>query len=150
MFRWVFSRRDTEEIAELLVMTIVVLIRELKNMGSEALQEIGKQKFVREFGKSALASEGCSFYVDGKLKEFFFDIADERKTYGHFTLIVTAEDGRYYGFRLYCDLLTGRVTVDAKDSTFVSMDGKRATRKARKLCKVFAEKYGSAIRAMEG
>jgi hypothetical protein len=115
----------------------------LKDKGSEALQEIGKQKFVREFGKSPSASEGCSFYVDGKLRDFFFDIADERKSCGHFALVITAENDRYYGFRLYCDLLTGRVTVDAKDSTFVSMDGKRATRNARKLCKVFAQKYAS-------
>jgi len=54
-----------------------------------------------------------------------------------FALIVTAENDRYYGFRLYCDILTGRVTVDA--------DGKRATRKARKLCKVVAEKYGNVM-----
>jgi hypothetical protein len=120
------------------VATIIVFIRELKDKGSEALQEIGKQKFVREFGKSTSASEGCSFYVDGKLKDFFFDIVDERKSYGHFALIITAEKDRYYGFRLYCDLLTGIVTVDA-----VSTDGKRATRKARKLCKVFAQRYAS-------
>jgi|SRR5229473_5328038 len=142
MFRWIFSQ-DTEEIAELLVITIVVFIRELKDKGSEALQEIGKQKYVREFRKSASGGEGCSFYFDGPLREFFFDIVDERKSYGHFALIITAENDRYYGFRLYCDLLTGRVTVDARDSTFVSMDGKRATRKARKLCKVFAQKYAS-------
>jgi hypothetical protein len=142
MFRWIFSK-ETEEIAELLVITVAVFMRELKDKGSEALQEIGKQKFVREFGKSASGGEGCSFYFDGKLKEFFFDIVDERKSYGHFALIVTAENDLYYGFRLYCDLLTGRVTVDARDSTLISMDGKRATRKARKLCKMFAQKYAS-------
>ena len=144
MFRWIFSQ-DTEEIAELLVITIAVFRSELKDKGSEALQEIGRQRFVREFGKSASGGEGCSFYFDGKLKEFFFDIVDERKSYGSFALIITAEDDRYYGFRLYCDLLTGRVTADARDSTFVSKDGKRATRKARKLCKVFAQRYGSAM-----
>jgi hypothetical protein len=78
------------------------------------------------------------------LKEFFFDIVDERKSDGSFALVITAEDDRYYGFRLYCDLLTGVVTVNARDSTFVSMDGKRATIKARKLCKVFAQRYGSS------
>jgi hypothetical protein len=50
MFRWIFSQ-DTEEIAELLVTTIAVFRSELKDKGSEAFQEIGKQKFVREFGK---------------------------------------------------------------------------------------------------
>jgi hypothetical protein len=137
MLRWIFSQ-DTEEIAELLVATIIVFIRELKDKGGEALQEIGKQKFVREFGKSASGGDGCSFYVDGKLEEFFFDIVDERKGHGYFALTITAENERYYGFRLYCDLLTGIVTVDA-----VSTDGKRATRKARKLCKVFAQRYAS-------
>jgi hypothetical protein len=137
MFSWMFSQ-DTEEIAELLAATIIIFIKELKDKGSEAFQEIGKQKFVREFGKSASANEGCSFYVDGELKEFFFDIADERKSHGHFALIVTAENDRYYGFRLYCDLLTGRVTADA-----VSTDGKGATRKARKLCRAFAQRYAT-------
>jgi hypothetical protein len=60
MFSWIFSQ-DTEEIAELLVITIAVFRRELKDKGSDALQEIGKQKFVREFGKSASGGEGCSF-----------------------------------------------------------------------------------------
>jgi hypothetical protein len=143
MFRWIFSQ-DTEEIAELLVIVIARFRRELKDKGSEALQEIGKQTFVREFGKSASGSEGCSFYLDGKLKEFFFDIIDERKSHESFALIITAEDDRYYGFRLYCNLLTGLVTVRAEDSTLVSMNGKRATRKARKLCKVFAERYRAA------
>src|ERR1700731_2619292 len=116
MIRWIFSQ-DTEEVAELLAATIIVFIRELKDKGSEALQEIGKQKFVREFGKSASGGEGGSFYFDGKLKEFFFEIVDERKSHGHFAIIITAENDRYHGFRLYCDLLTGKATVDATDST---------------------------------
>jgi len=70
MLRWLFSQ-DTKEIAELLVITIAAFRSELKDKGSEALQEIGKQKFVSKFGKSASGSEGCSFYLNGKLKEFF-------------------------------------------------------------------------------
>jgi hypothetical protein len=146
MFRWIFSQ-ETEEIAELFVMLLVVFMSDLKNKGSDVLlDEIKSFEHIKEFrGKNHTGDEGCSFYFDGPLREFFFDIIDRRKIDGSFVLIITAEDDRYYGFRLYCDCLTGRVTVDARDSTFVSMDGKRATRKARKLCKAFAQRYGSAM-----
>ena len=147
MFRWIFSQ-DTEEIAELLVMLIIVLISELKNKSSELLRdEIKKFEHVKEFsGKSSSSrGEGCMFRFDGPLQECFFDIIDEQKIDGSMSLYVTGEDGQYYGFKLFCNLLTGVVTVDARDSNLVSINEKRATRKARKLCKVFARKYRSAM-----
>jgi hypothetical protein len=150
MFRWIFSQ-DTEEIAELFVMLIVVFMSDFKNRGTDVLlDEIKNFEHTKEFrGKSQTftgAEGGCTFYFDGPLREFFFDIIDRRKIRdGSMSLLITGEDGRYYGFRLFCDLLTGLVTVRAEDSTLVSMNGKRATRKARKLCKVFAQRYGSAM-----
>ena len=144
MFRQIFSQ-DIKEIAELLVVTIAFFINELRNKGIDVLRdEIKHFEHVREFsGKSHTGAEGCAFYFDGLLKEFFFDIIDRRKIDGSMSLYITGEDGRYYGFKLFCDLLTGVVTVDARDSTFVGIDGKRATKKARKLCKVFARKYAA-------
>ena len=44
-------------------------------------------------------------------------------------LFITGEDGRYYGFKLFCDLLTGIVTVDVRDSTFVGWMGKEQQEK---------------------
>ncbi len=144
MLRWLFSQ-DTEEIAELLVITISAFRRDLKNKGSDVLlDEIKNFGHIKSFrGKSQRFTGdegGCTFYFDGPLREFFFDIIDRRKIDGHMSLIITGEDGAYYGFRLFCDLLKGAVTVRAEDSTLVSMNGKRATRKARRLCKVFAQK----------
>jgi len=146
MLRWLFSK-DTEEIAELFVLLICVFISDLKNKGSDVLldeiKNFGHIKSFRAKSQRFTGDEGgCTFYFDGPLREFFFDIIDRRKIDGSMSLYITGEDGRYYGFSLFCDLLTAGVTVNARDSTFVSMDGKRATRKARKLCKVFAEKYG--------
>src|SRR5258707_9340250 len=144
MFRWIFSQ-DIEEIAELFVMLIVVFISDLKNKGSDVLlDEIKNFEHIRNFRRKnptfTGAEGGCTFYFDGPLREFFFDIIDRRKIDGHMSLIITGEDGAYYGFRLFCDLLKGAVTVRAEDSTLVSMNGKRATRKARRLCKVFAQR----------
>jgi hypothetical protein len=154
MFSW-FSQ-DTEEIAELLVMLIVVFVGDLKQNGNESLRNnIERLEFVREFHRNKpsgsaeklLGVEAYSFYLDGKygkVKEFFFNIEDDRKIGGSFGLHISAEDQRYYGFGLYCDLLTGMVAVDARDSMFASMNGQKATRRARRLCKVFARKYASA------
>jgi hypothetical protein len=88
MFRWIFSQ-DTEEIAELLVITIAVFIRELKDKGSEALlDEIKNLGHIKSFrGKSQRFTGdegGCTFYFDGPLREFFFDIIDRRKIDGSF------------------------------------------------------------------
>jgi hypothetical protein len=142
MFGWV-SFQDTEEIAESLVIMIAVFRNELKDKGSDSFRnEIEKNKLVREFSRNDHNGvEEYSFYFDGKLKEFFLHIIDERKSFRGFGLHITAEDQRYYGFRLYCDLLTGVATVNASDSMLVSINGQRATRKARKLCKMFARKY---------
>jgi len=146
MFRWLFSQ-DTEEIAGLFVMLISVSINELKHKGSDFLRdEIKNFEHVKDFtGKGQSRDEGYTFYFDGPLREFFFDIIDERKIDGGMSLFITGEDGQYYGFKLFCNLLTGTVTVDARDSSLISIDGKRATRKARKLCKVFARQYASAM-----
>lgn len=142
MFGWAFSQ-DTEEIAESLVIMIAVFRNKLKDKGSDSLRnEIEKNKLVREFNRNDHNGvEEYSFYFDGKLKEFFLRIIDERKSFGGFGLHITAEDQRYYGFRLYCDLLTGLVTANVSDSALVSIDGKKATKKAHKLRKVFARKY---------
>jgi hypothetical protein len=154
MFSW-FSK-DTEEIAELFVMLILVFIGDLKQNGSNSLRDnIAKLEFVREFHRNKPSSsaeellgvERYSFYLDGKyrkVKEFFFNIEDGRKIGGSFGLHICAEDKRYFGFGLYCDLLTGMVTVNARDSMFASMNGQKATSRARRLCKVFARKYASA------
>jgi hypothetical protein len=142
MFRWL--SQDTEEIAELLVLMISVFRNELKHKDSDSLAEaIKAQEWVREFHETSPSGlPGFSFYSHGKLNEFLFDITDERKNgIRDCGLSVTTEEPRYYGFGLYCNLLTGVVTVDARDSMFVSINRQKATRKARKLCKVFARKY---------
>jgi hypothetical protein len=133
MVGW-FSQ-DTEEIAELLVITIVSFVGELKSKGLTSFRDgIERLEFVRGFSrKSQLGVDEYSFRFNNKLKDFFFHIEDD-------SLHIFGEDERYFGFKLYCDLLTGRVTVDTSDSAL----GKKATRKARQLCKMFARKYASA------
>jgi hypothetical protein len=145
MFRWVLSN-ETEELAELLSLTINIFRSEFKNKGSDVMRdEIERSGLVSEFRRNDHDGvEEYSFYFQKKLKEFFFHIIDERKIderkgFGGFGLHITAEDQRYYGFSLYCDLLTGIATTNAADS----LSGKRATKKAQKLCNAFARKYAA-------
>src|SRR5260370_39084489 len=103
MIRRVFSQ-DKKKIAEFLGITIVVFIRELKNKGSDVLldeiKNFGHIKSFRAKSQRFTGDEGgCTFYFDGPLREFFFDIIDRRKIDGSMSLYITGEDGRYYGFR---------------------------------------------------
>jgi hypothetical protein len=140
MFRWVLSN-ETEELAELLSLTINIFRSEFKNKGSDVMRdEIERSGLVSAFRRNDHDGvEEYSFYFQKKLKEFFFHIIDERKGFGGFGLHITAEDQRYYGFSSYCDLLTGIATINAADS----LSGKRATKKAQKLCNAFARKYAA-------
>jgi hypothetical protein len=117
MFRWVLSN-ETEELAELLSLTINIFRSEFKNKGSDVMRdEIERSGLVSEFRRNDHDGvEEYSFYFRKKLKEFFFHIIDERKGLGGFGLHITAEDQRYYGFSLYCDLLTGIATWPAPGS----------------------------------
>jgi len=78
------------------------------------------------------------FDGSGILKEFSFRIEDERKIDGSVSLIAEG-DQRYFGFLLYCDLASGKVTVDAPNTNLT-----KSTRQASKLCKEFASKYAEA------
>jgi hypothetical protein len=137
MFGW--FPQDTEEIAELFVIMVIAYVSELKSKGSDALRQ-GIEKHVgRSLPKSSrrFGVEEYSFFGDGKVKEFFFRIEDSRKgSHGSIDLQIEGNE-RYSGFKLYCNLLTGRVTVNARGSMI-------ATGKARKLCRVFERKFASA------
>ena len=140
MFGW--FPQDTEEIAELFVIMVIAYVSELKSKGSDALRK-GIEKHVgRSLPKSSrrVGVEEYSFFGDGIVKEFFFRIEDSRKgSHGSIDLQIEGNE-RYSGFELHCNLLTGRVTVDARGG----MIGKSATGKARKLGRVFARKFASA------
>jgi hypothetical protein len=69
---------------------------------------------------------------------FSFRIEDERKIDGSVSLIAEG-DQRYFGFLLYCDLASGKVTVDAPNTNLT-----KSTREASNLCKEFASKYAEA------
>jgi hypothetical protein len=141
MFQWLVSK-ETKEIASLLCLTINVLRKETHDKGIEAVrQEISKNEIIRQYIPSYGGNvDSFAFYFDKKLQDFLFWVEDGRKTGASLSLFVIAEDERYHGFKLFCDLITGRVTVDAADS-FVS--GKHATIPARQLCKCFARQYST-------
>jgi hypothetical protein len=119
MLEW-FVSKETKENASLLCLTINILRKEIRDKGIEVVkQEISKNDIIRQFipnYRERIGVDSFAFYFDRKLKEFLFWVEDERKIGGKLGLHIIAEDERYQGFGLYCDLNTGVITVDAADS----------------------------------
>ena len=141
MLEW-FVSKETKENASLLCLTINILRKEIRDKGIEAVrQEISKNDIIRQFipnYQERIGVDSFAFYFDRKLKDFLFWVEDERKIGGKLSLHIIAEDERYQGFGLYCDLNTGVTTVDAADSIT-----KVATIRARQLCKCFIRQYSA-------
>jgi hypothetical protein len=146
MFGWYSQERN--EIAESLVKMIVEYRSVLQNEGIDSLRKGIDKSLGRGLSNSStqFGVEEYVFFGDEILREFRLRIEDRRKFEGKGGGINLQIEGdqRYFGFSLYCDLLTGRTTVDATDTMAMKMLGNKSTRKARTLCKVFARKYASA------
>ena len=141
MFEWLVSK-ETKEIASMLSLAINALRMDIQGKGIDVVrQEISKNDIVRQFipnYRERVGVDSFAFYFDRQLKDFLFWVEDERKIGGRLGLHIIAEDERYDGFGLYCNLSTGLVTVDAADSLT-----KAATIRARQLCKCFIRQYSA-------
>jgi hypothetical protein len=109
-------------------------------MGGNALRYASgdRRNRLRIRPSSTRAAVGCGCYGCRARQLFSFRIEDERKIDGSVSLIAEG-DQRYFGFLLYCDLASGKVTVDAPNTNLT-----KSTREASNLCKEFASKYAEA------
>ena len=147
MFEWLVSK-ETKENASLLCLAINMLRVEIQAKGIEVVrQEISKNDMIRQFipnYRERIGVDSFAFYFNHKLQDnhrlqdFLFWVEDARKSGGRLGLHIIAEDERYDGFGLYCNLSTGLATVDAADSIT-----KAATIRARQLCKCFIRQYSA-------
>ena len=143
MFEWLVSK-ETKEIASMLCFAINALRMDIRDKGIEVVrQEISKNDIIRQFipnYRERIGVDSFAFYFNHKLQDnhrlqdFLFWVEDERKIGGRLGLHIIAEDERYEGFGLYCDLNTGVTTHSLT---------KGATLRAIQLLKCFIRQYSA-------